>query len=162
MIFGKYGIQKRKTGYTPLKINMETIMEVWKIMFLSEWVICRFHVNLPGCNGITRIHLQKQGKHRSFSLSLLKSEVNAEGKWKWSMTICRRCSSFMMKKVGCSLRNAQCINGCFYDLYTSSFLPVLCLELFTHLSATTTTGTTSILFGAIIRTTQMPLSYCWW
>ena len=24
-------------------------MEVWKIMFLSKWVICRFHVNLPGC-----------------------------------------------------------------------------------------------------------------
>ena len=24
-------------------------MEVWKIIFLSKWVICRFHVNLPGC-----------------------------------------------------------------------------------------------------------------
>ena len=24
-------------------------MEVWKILFLSKWVICRFHVNLPGC-----------------------------------------------------------------------------------------------------------------
>ena len=24
-------------------------MEVWKIMFLSKWVICRFHVNLSGC-----------------------------------------------------------------------------------------------------------------
>ena len=22
-------------------------MEAWKIMFLSKWVICRFHVNLP-------------------------------------------------------------------------------------------------------------------
>ena len=27
-------------------------MEVWKIMFLSKWVICRFHVNLPGCNKV--------------------------------------------------------------------------------------------------------------
>ena len=26
-------------------------MEVWKIIFLSKWVICRFHVNLPGCSG---------------------------------------------------------------------------------------------------------------
>ena len=34
---------------TPLKINMESIMDVWKIIFLSKWVICRFHVNLPGC-----------------------------------------------------------------------------------------------------------------
>ena len=25
-------------------------MEVWKIIFLSKWVICMFHVNLPGCN----------------------------------------------------------------------------------------------------------------
>ena len=25
------------------------IMEVWKIIFLSKWVICRFHVYLPGC-----------------------------------------------------------------------------------------------------------------
>ena len=24
-------------------------MEVWKIIFLSKWVICMFHVNLPGC-----------------------------------------------------------------------------------------------------------------
>ena len=24
-------------------------MEVWKIIFLSKWVICRFHVNLSGC-----------------------------------------------------------------------------------------------------------------
>ena len=24
-------------------------MEVWKIISLSKWVICRFHVNLPGC-----------------------------------------------------------------------------------------------------------------
>ncbi len=36
---------------TPLKINgWNIIMEVWKIIFLSKWVICRFHVNLPGCN----------------------------------------------------------------------------------------------------------------
>ena len=26
-------------------------MEVWKIIFLSKRVICRFHVNLPGCIG---------------------------------------------------------------------------------------------------------------
>jgi len=24
-------------------------VEVWKIIFLFKWVICRFHVNLPGC-----------------------------------------------------------------------------------------------------------------
>ena len=24
-------------------------MKVWKIIFLSKWMICRFHVHLPGC-----------------------------------------------------------------------------------------------------------------
>ena len=48
---------KKKTlptfqDHTPWKINMEhtVIMEFWKMIFLSKWVICRFHVNLPGCN----------------------------------------------------------------------------------------------------------------
>ena len=34
---------------TPWKINMEPKMQVWKIIFLSKWVISRFHVNLPWC-----------------------------------------------------------------------------------------------------------------
>ena len=38
--------------YTPERLTWNIIMEVWKIIFLSkmsEWVMCRFHVNLPGC-----------------------------------------------------------------------------------------------------------------
>ena len=31
-------------------------MEVWKISFLSKWVICRFHVNLPGCMMCLVVH----------------------------------------------------------------------------------------------------------
>ena len=34
----------------PGRLTWTIIMEVWKIIFLSKWVICRFHVNLPGCN----------------------------------------------------------------------------------------------------------------
>ena len=35
---------------TPRKIDMEhNNGGLVKIMFLSKWVICRFHVNLPGC-----------------------------------------------------------------------------------------------------------------
>ena len=30
-------------------------MEVWKIIFLSKWLICRFRVNLPGCRGQHKI-----------------------------------------------------------------------------------------------------------
>ena len=34
---------------SPWRLTWNIIMEVWKIIFLSNWVICRFHVNLPGC-----------------------------------------------------------------------------------------------------------------
>ena len=35
-------------------------MEVWKIIFLSKWVIGRFHVNLPGCrSNFTSFRLEK-------------------------------------------------------------------------------------------------------
>ncbi len=33
----------------PWRLTWNIIMEAWKIIFLSKWVICRFHVNLPGC-----------------------------------------------------------------------------------------------------------------
>ena len=33
----------------PGRLTWTIIMEVWKIIFLSKWVICSFHVNLPGC-----------------------------------------------------------------------------------------------------------------
>ena len=33
----------------PWRLTWNIVMEVWKIIFLSKWVICRFHVNLPGC-----------------------------------------------------------------------------------------------------------------
>ena len=34
----------------PGRLTWNIIMEVWKIIFLYKWVICRFHVNLSGCN----------------------------------------------------------------------------------------------------------------
>ena len=33
----------------PGRLTWTIIMEVWKIIFLCKWVICRFHVNLPEC-----------------------------------------------------------------------------------------------------------------
>ena len=40
----------------PGRLTWNIIMEVWKIIFLSKWVICRFHVNLPGCSPTLRKH----------------------------------------------------------------------------------------------------------
>ena len=36
----------------PRRLTWNIIMEVWKMIFLSKWVICRFHVNLPGCKDV--------------------------------------------------------------------------------------------------------------
>jgi len=45
------------------RLTWNIIMEVWKIIFLSKWVICRFHVNLPGCRKFPRIRTpQESGK----------------------------------------------------------------------------------------------------
>ena len=33
----------------PGRLTWNIIMEAWKIIFLSKWLISRFHVNLPGC-----------------------------------------------------------------------------------------------------------------
>ena len=42
--------QNEESTNTPLKINMEhNHGGLVPIIFLSKWVICRFHVNLPGC-----------------------------------------------------------------------------------------------------------------
>ena len=35
----------------PWRLTWNMIMEAWKIIFPSKWVICRFHFNLPGCKG---------------------------------------------------------------------------------------------------------------
>ena len=43
-------LKRKGVDVHPWRLTWNIIMEVWKIIFLSKWVICRFHVNLPGCN----------------------------------------------------------------------------------------------------------------
>ena len=70
--------QRKSTGQIlkstvhPWKLTLNIIMEVWKIMFLSKWVICRFHVNLPGCKTNDPNHDLLSMNH--CSLTNLKSE----------------------------------------------------------------------------------------
>ena len=45
--FGGFKLQTMRIH--PGRLTWNIIMEVWKIIFLSTWVICRFHVNLPEC-----------------------------------------------------------------------------------------------------------------
>ena len=39
----------RRHGLDPWRLTWNIIMEVWKIVFFSNWVIYMFHVHLPGC-----------------------------------------------------------------------------------------------------------------
>ena len=43
-------IQATRLLIHPWRLTWNIVVEVWKIIFLSKWVICRFHVNLAGCN----------------------------------------------------------------------------------------------------------------
>ena len=46
-------------------------MEVWKIIFLSKWVIFKFHVNLPGCKLCGGVYLRFD-----CTLSVLEKKLN--------------------------------------------------------------------------------------
>ena len=49
----------------PWRLTWNIIMEVWKIIFLSQWVIYRFHVNLPGCKWLFQLDGEPNLLHRS-------------------------------------------------------------------------------------------------
>ena len=52
----------------PWRFSWNIIMEGWKIIFLSKWVICRFHVNLPGCKYISCKHSQMKWNLETISV----------------------------------------------------------------------------------------------
>ena len=45
----------------PGRLTWNIIIGVWKIIFLSKWVFCMFHVNLPGCKFLQFLNLNFQG-----------------------------------------------------------------------------------------------------
>ena len=59
MMFWMVWWTKKNSLYPPWRLTWNIIMEVWKIILLSKWVICRFHVNLPGC--IQNIQIKTAG-----------------------------------------------------------------------------------------------------
>ena len=64
----------------PWSLTWNIIMEVWKIVFLSKWVICRFHVNLPGCMQIyspqKSIHFRSHGNFLRLALQRQNQSVD--------------------------------------------------------------------------------------
>ena len=46
--------------FHPGRLTWNIIMEVSKIIFLSKWVICRFHLTLPGCTWNMLFHYPQE------------------------------------------------------------------------------------------------------
>jgi len=53
------GFDRSSRGLHPGRLTWNLKMMVWKMIFLFNWVIIRFLVNLPGCNNSLRGHKQK-------------------------------------------------------------------------------------------------------
>ena len=82
-------IWKGPSKLHPGRLTWNIIMEVWKIIFLSNWVICRFYVNLPGCwwsfqedsptRRWTRKTIQLSNTSIAFELELPGAEKSEQG-----------------------------------------------------------------------------------
>ena len=55
------GMSLKESNVHPGRLTWNIIMEIWKIIFLSKWVICRFYVNLPGCSNSPGVLLSVPG-----------------------------------------------------------------------------------------------------
>ena len=60
--------QQRLQNNTPWKINGWNLnLIVWKMIFrISNWVIFRFHVNLPGCTGSNNNNSNNKNNHNHY------------------------------------------------------------------------------------------------
>ena len=70
----------------PGRLTWNIIMEVWKIIFLSKWVICRFHVNLPGC----KICKSAQGTLLQPTLASVQSDCQWMPKMRYCLDLVER------------------------------------------------------------------------
>ena len=55
----------------PGRLTWNIIIGVWKIIFLSKWVICMFHVNLPGCRVSLTIDIDGLGSNVLMSMVIV-------------------------------------------------------------------------------------------
>ena len=68
----------------PGRLTWNIIMEVWKIIFLSKWLICRFHVNLPGCKRVCKLQTQiemTQNHQKKWITTMTLSDMSSSQGW---------------------------------------------------------------------------------
>ena len=85
---------------TPWKINMDhNYGGLVQIIFLSKWVICMFHVNLPGCMfSFLSIWPRVQDSHVQATLSV---QISGTKRWRL-MPLRRRTAPFLAMPLGFS------------------------------------------------------------
>ena len=66
----------------PGRLTWNMIMEVWKMIFLYEWVICRFHVNLPGCIEFFWIPGLEMVEHGNWTTPGFTPQASWKGWWR--------------------------------------------------------------------------------
>ena len=81
----------------PGRLTWTIIMEVWKIMFLSKWVICRFHVNLPGCIWLL--------DHVIYTFQFMQNIFHQQSLTKCQLQVCMH-GLYQMQKTACCHQQA--------------------------------------------------------
>ena len=97
-------------------------MGVWKVIFLSKWVICRFHVNLPGCI----VHwsygfLKEDFQSSPSSLNYPPPHFSGDRTWYKCVVILRMIFLTIMYCLGWQ-NNDPCKNDMFVGNFQSSVL----------------------------------------
>jgi len=94
-------------------------MEVWKILFPSKWMNCRFHVNLPGCNHgcivlllVGSMSCQKSSISQHLHLLQQEHKTLLETKLIWSLQIELKFLFVvgLISHLNCQLRMVQALH----------------------------------------------------
>ena len=99
----------------PGRLTWKIFIGVWKIIFLSKWVICMFHVNLPGCKFLQFLNLNFQGfffrgplRPPPLLFTILWGDISLGGKRsQWNLHLLKPGIPFFLVAKGSFGRKAQ-------------------------------------------------------
>ena len=121
----------------PGRLTWNIIMEVWKIIFLSKWVICRFHVNLPECTFYIhhpRHSWKPNGSQETtvaINLHVLRvdRDIFVDDLW-WHWHLCKSVQSHRFKPKGTDGEPSVSIQFPIFIIHDSSILRILEILMF--------------------------------
>ena len=102
----------------PGRSTWNIIMEVWKIIFLSKWVICRFHVNLPGCKAFSRVKYFFLGGGNLFFWPLRFNRFVFLRTWGYQDKVQSRCWGVAVVPAGKWRRSRSLVSRCWWQSWS--------------------------------------------